>query len=140
MLDKEGKLADEVRPVAFLARVRAKLAESAASFDAFAIRLAHAVTTLALWPVLYAAAIGAGVFVFRHLTWVAQLDTNKVAKADTYKLAIAVGVAAGGLASPSWSRASSRGGAGARRRAPAPSRRSSTGVSASCSSCRCSPR
>ncbi len=59
--------------------------------DALAARLGHAAVRLVLWPLLYAVTLGSGAFVFRHLSWVTPLDTNKIPEADTFKMAIWVG-------------------------------------------------
>ena len=81
-----------------LSRVRTKLSDLAASLDAAAARLVHSVASLLVWPVLYAVAIGSGVFVLRHLTWVPALDTNKVSLPDSTSMTLWVGVALGSLA------------------------------------------
>jgi uncharacterized membrane protein len=87
--------------VPVLSRLRTKLAELAASMDAFATSVAHTVPNALLWPLLYASCIGSGVFVMRHLSWVPVLDTNKVPKDDSYKMVtwVAVTLAALGLCS-----------------------------------------
>jgi hypothetical protein len=77
-----------------LQRLRTKLAESAASTDAFATNAAHVVPNAFLWPLLYASCLGSGLFVIRHLSWVPTLDTNKVPKDDSYKMVMWVGAAA----------------------------------------------
>jgi uncharacterized membrane protein len=69
-----------------LSRVRTKLSDLAAAMDAFVTRFAHATPNLFIWPLLYAVTLGAGVFVIRHLSWVALLDTNKVPEPDTLKM------------------------------------------------------
>lgn len=72
--------------MAVLPRLRKKLGDLAGSLDAAASRLAHLAITLFLWPVLYAATIGTSVFIARHTSWMALIDTNKVPAQDSYRM------------------------------------------------------
>jgi uncharacterized membrane protein len=74
-----------------LSRVRTKLSDFAASTDLAATRMGHLAQNTLFWPLLYAAAIGAGTFVIRHMTWIAVMDTNKVPLLDSIKMIVWVG-------------------------------------------------
>ncbi len=74
-----------------LERVRQKLRDTALGLDVVMSRLAHAGPRLALWPVMYAVFLGSGVFTIRHLSWVQNLDNNKLPTKDTYQMAVWTG-------------------------------------------------
>ena len=82
--EEAEKVAKPVVPVRL--RVRTALHEAAAAMDAFAARAGHLAIVLVFWPFVYATAIGAGVFLCRHLSWLPLIDTNKVPTPDTIRM------------------------------------------------------
>lgn len=86
-------MTDDAGPVPLLSRVRTRLSDIALSMDAFSTRTAHVGVRAVLWTLLYAVTLGTGVFVIRHLSWVATMDTNKVPAVDSYWMTAWVGAA-----------------------------------------------
>lgn len=54
--------------------------------DWLSSRLAHWARACFLWPVLYAVALGDGLFIIRHLSWVPLIDNNAVPLQGTYDM------------------------------------------------------
>lgn len=66
-----------------LKRVRHKLADFGGWLDTLGPRMAHARWQL-FWPIVYAICVGQTAFVIRHLSWIPQIETNKVPSKDSF--------------------------------------------------------